>query len=182
MAVAWQSRLPWFHISSHAHFNVCFLFWSPRPLSGRKLPWTVPLRPPFVPKTSSAALIVASIVPSALDCHSFRIRSPYPVAPPPHRRLPFSGSSSAATSNRDALLEPGERGAGVAGFSHGVWPISYDNPCQLPLQISVLTWCVSEAALWMWNVDVLWANLVFQAGMSWSKESRNGPSIGYVAW
>lgn len=71
---------------------------------------------------------------------------------------------------------------GVAGFSHGVWPISYDKPCQLPLQISsVLTRCVSEAALWMWNVDVLWANWVFQAGTSRSKESRNGPSIGYAA-
>lgn len=152
-----------------------------RPLSGRKITLNCAIKASFCTKNILNCSHRGVNCSPGPDRHTFRIRSPYPVARPPHRRLPFCGSSSSANIKQKTLCWNQEKGGWVLpAFSHGVWPISYDNPCQLLLQISsVLTWCVSEAALWMWNIDVLWAIWVFQAGTSQSKESGNGPNIGY---
>lgn len=110
MAVAWQSGLPWFHTSSHAHFNACFLFRWLRPLSGRTITLNCAFKASFCTKNILSCSHNGVNCSPATDRHTFRIRSPYPAVPPPHRRLLFSGSSSAATSNRRHSVGTRRRG------------------------------------------------------------------------
>lgn len=134
--------------SLHTLVSTCACFDCQDPSWAGKSPWTVPLRPPFVPKTSSAALIVASIVPRLrtviFSAYDHRIQ--LPLCPTEDYR--FLDLLLPRLQIEDGLLEPGEGEAGVAGFSHGVWPISCNNPCQLLLQIS------SVLCQWSSVVDV----------------------------